>query len=207
MYFLMSSQNTWGQVDLWLKNFAVKTLADNQEVYLSGGISVPAGAKVAFGADALKADSAYPAATVRSVALAAGAELDVTTAVAGSRVKIETLAVSGSGAKVAATAVTEVGGEIAYSGDVPAAPVELSGAIGLSAGTLTITVPDDWRRTSSGIVELLKLSSTGGAALPPVEDIRIVTDAGREITAKADVTVRDGVVSATLRPGMVIFVR
>ena len=197
MFFLMSSYNTWGQVDAWLRDFTVKKLTDNQEVYLSGEVSVAPGATARFQADALKADSAHPAATLAGVALGAGATLEVT----GSKAAVETVRVNGSGATLAATAATTLGGFFVYTGAAPEEGLALTGDVALADGGAVFTIPADWRDCKTPIV----LLRAPAAALPST--FSVVSDAGLDLTARANARVSDGTVRICFARGMTVLVR
>ena len=197
MWFIMSSYNTWGQVDTWLKDFTVKTLMDNQEVYLSGEVAVAEGATASFQADALKADSAYPAATLGGVSLAAGSTLQVT----GSKAVIDSVHVSGSGATLAASAATTVGAKVVYGGEAPDEGLTLSGNVGRAADEMTFTVPENWRH----VKKVITLLNAPAAALP--SSVKIVSDTGSDLTARAKVTIADGKVDVDFSRGLVVILR
>jgi len=195
MRFLMSSYNTWGQVDAWLRDFTVRTLTDNQEVYLSGDVSVPAGATVCFQADALKADSAYPAATLGGVTLAAGSTLRVT----GGKAAVESVCVNGSGATLAAESATVLGSSVTYTGEVPETGLALTGAATLSGTEMTFTVPGDWKQAKAPITLL------AAPVLP--ETVRIVSDTGADLTACGRVKIQDGRVTVDFTRGFTVILR
>ena len=197
MFFLMSSYNTWGQVDTWLRDFTVKTLSDNQEVYLSGEVAVAEGATASFQADALKADSAYPAATLGGVSLAAGSTLQVT----GSKAVIDSVRVSGSGATLAASAATTVGAKVVYEGEAPDEGLTLSGDVVRAADEMTFTIPEDWRH----VKKVITLLNAPAAALP--SSVKIVSETGRGLTARGLVTIADGKVSVDFSRGLAILIR
>jgi len=197
MFFLMSSYNTWGQVDAWLRDFTVKTLTDNQEVYLSGDVAVAPSATATFAAEALKADSVHPAATVHAVSLGAGSTLRVT----GAKAAVETVRVSGSGATLAADAPTRLGGSFVYEGEVPAEGLALSGSVALADGTASFTVPAGWADSKTPIV----LLDAPAAALPT--SVSVVSDGGQDLTARANVRVLNGKVRICFARGLTVLVR
>ena len=204
MRFQISHANTWGQVDTVLKDYMVKELASPDTGYIDGEIAVAPNATATLSADASAPASSTAAARVRRVALAAGSELVVGTDVAGSRVEVESVAVSGSGVRLSSTARTTVDGSLVFSGGLPRTAAVFSGDVTFAGGTATLVVPESWRGAANGVIPLFTLASTSSGTLPSA--YRLVTDAGRDITGRSCVLVRDGTVSVQLAKGSVLVV-
>lgn len=198
MYLCFMNNQTWGYTTTYLKNLSVKELVGNSSPYLSADIDVAPNATVALNADAYDTTSTMPATSVRMVTLAAGANLEVTTAVEGSRVAIDALRVAGNGATVSATAKTVVGGLVFEGESAQTQAANLSGDVAFADGTLTLVIPEAWRH-SKNPVPLFK-----GAQLPA--SYQIVTDEGKDITKRVALTVKDGE-TVLSRLGLVIVVQ
>lgn len=204
MHFQISHGNTWGQVDTLVKNFSVKRMDAPDTGYIDGEIAVAANATATLSADASATASATAAVKVRRVALASDSELAVVTDVAGSRVEIDSVAISGVGARLTSTAKTTIGGNLVFSGDVPSAAATFSGDVTFAAGEATLVVPETWRNAYKSVIPLFALASTSSGSLP--SGYRFITDAGRDITGRVFVTVKDNMVSVQLHKGTAVIV-
>ena len=204
MKFQISHANSWGQVDTVLKNFTIKQLGTPDTGYIDGEIVVAPNATATLSVDASAASSPIAAAKVRRVSLAAGSELAVGTDVAGSRVEVESVAVSGAGARLSSTAKTTIGGNLIFTGNSPNTVAVFSGDVTFADGTATLVVPESWRGADKGVIPLFTLASTSSGTLPSA--YRLITDAGRDITGKALVLVKDNTVSVQLFKGTVVIV-
>ena len=204
MKFQISHANSWGQVDTVLKNFTIKQLGTPDTGYIDGEIVVAPNATATLSVDASAASSPIAAAKVRRVSLAAGSELAVGTDVAGSRVEVESVVVSGAGARLSSTAKTTIGRNLIFTGDSPNTVAVFSGDVTFADGTATLVVPESWRGEDKGAIPLFTLASTSSGTLPSA--YRLITDAGRDITGKAHVLVRDNTVSVQLFNGTFVIV-
>lgn len=202
LYLAFAARTEWAYVDTTIRNITVREMADNNTSDFTGTLAVAPGAKAEFGADAYIGTSETPAVTLGKVELAAGAELDITSGVEGTRVVLESIALA-DGASLVAETPTKLMPRFDFVGSMPVNGVRLKG-VTLDGDALTLVVPDEWKANHEK-GPLLDLDGSDLAI--DVSKVRILTASGKDVTRRCNPTVKDGSLLIDFAVGMMLFVR
>lgn len=201
-YLAFRAISTWGGMETTISSLKMYEMSDNSSPWLSGAFAVKDDATATLNLNATYPDSDTPVARAKALALGDRATLVVSGGSAAAKLSVSEVRAGLSATLVPASGTSVSVGSVSFvSEDGPGTGLKLSGSVSLPSA-LTIVVPANWRRQLKGDLCLLDL----GTVVAP-SSFRIVDDAGRDLTAKAKVSVRDSKVYASFDQGLVLLLK
>lgn len=201
-YLDFRAVNTWGWMGLSLENVKIRELVSNANPTVDSPVCVADGASATVTVGAIDAASETLAATLSGVTLGKGASLTVYPEGASAKIGVATVTAVGAGALTAGSgAGVRSLGRVVLTGNPTDGVLALAGDVTF-APTFTLVVPAGWCKLRTPVAAL-DLSAVTGVT-PNPSAVRIVTDAGADVTERASCTLTNGVLTINLAKGLVI---